>query len=268
MAEQETPEERATEERIEEQVKAEMEQQAGVEPRPGETWEEVARRLEEKVRSEVATWLGMQPSATWADVAQSVESHTKASLGGWAGATPTDSWEMVGRKIEARIRERAARWSGVEPGRVADWDEIGRHVEHRVRSGLARPVGAPEGADWATVASHYRSRIDAQLRERFGRGRPAGEAPAPEEATVTTGEGEKVHREEFRVSGSELLARLKSLVHEGNIRRIIIKQDDRVLVEIPLTLGVVGAIVAPQLAAIGAIAALAAECTIVVERAE
>lgn len=267
MAEQ-TPEERATEERIEEQVKAEMEQQAGVQPRPGETWEDVARRLEEQVRSEVARWLGMQPGATWAEVGQSVESHTKATLGGWAGATPTDSWEIVGRKIEARIRERAARWSGVEPGRVADWDEIGRQVERRVRAGLGRPVGAPEGADWGTVASHYRARIDAQLRERFARTRPAGEAPAEEEAIVSTGEGEKVHREEFRVSGSEVLGRLKALIREGNIRRIIIKQDERVLVEIPLTLGVVGAILAPQLAAIGAIAALAAECTIVVERAE
>ena len=266
MAEQETLGERATEERIEEQVKAEMEQQAGVEPQPGETWEEVARRIEEKVRSEVAGWLGVQPSASWAEVAQSVERHTKASLGGWAGATPADSWETVGRKIEARIRERAAQWSGVEPGRISDWDEIARHVERRVRAGLARPVGAPESADWGTVASHYRARIDAQLRERFGRGRPAGEAPAS--GAAAAGEGEKVHREEFRVSGSELLARLKALIHEGNIRRIIIKQDDRVLVEIPLTLGVVGVILAPQLAAIGAIAALAAECTIVVERAE
>jgi len=58
-------------------------------------------------------------------------------------------------------------------------------------------------------------------------------------------------------------------VHEGNIRRVAIKNEDgRTLVDIPLTVGVVGAIVAPQLAAIGAIAALVTNCTIVVEKAE
>ena len=80
--------------------------------------------------------------------------------------------------------------------------------------------------------------------------------------------GERIRREEFRVSGSELLERFKELLHEGNIRRVLIKQDGRIIAEFPLTLGVVGAIFAPTLAAVGAIAALVAECTIVVERAE
>jgi len=80
---------------------------------------------------------------------------------------------------------------------------------------------------------------------------------------------EKVRTEEFRVSGEGLLAKVKDLVHEGNIRRIAIRNEEgRTLIDIPLTLGVVGAVVAPQLAAIGAIAALVTDCTIVVEMAE
>ena len=75
--------------------------------------------------------------------------------------------------------------------------------------------------------------------------------------------------EEFKVSGEELLAKVKQLVNEGNVRRIIIKdKDGKILVEMPLTLGVVGAVFAPILAAVGAIAALVTECTIVVERAK
>lgn len=76
-----------------------------------------------------------------------------------------------------------------------------------------------------------------------------------------------VHTEEFRVNGEELLAKIKSLIHEGNIRRIIIKdKDGKVLIEFPLTFGVVGLVLAPTLAAVGAIAALVTEATIVVEK--
>jgi hypothetical protein len=80
---------------------------------------------------------------------------------------------------------------------------------------------------------------------------------------------EKVHTEEFRVDGEELLGKIKKLVKEGNIRRIIIKnKEGKVVFEIPLTFGVVGALIAPQLAAIGAIAALLTEATVVVEKNE
>jgi hypothetical protein len=80
---------------------------------------------------------------------------------------------------------------------------------------------------------------------------------------------EKVRTEEFRVDGEELLAKIKNLVKEGNIRRIIIKnKEGKVVFEIPLTIGVVGALIVPQLAAIGAIAALVTEATVVVEKAE
>lgn len=73
--------------------------------------------------------------------------------------------------------------------------------------------------------------------------------------------------EEFTVSGEELLGKVKSLINEGNIRRIIIKDSEgKPLVEFPVTIGVVGALFAPMLAAVGAIAALVTKCTIVVER--
>jgi hypothetical protein len=73
--------------------------------------------------------------------------------------------------------------------------------------------------------------------------------------------------EEFKVNGEQLLAKIKQLVHEGNIRRIIIKdKDGKVLIEFPLTLGVVGLVLVPTLAAVGAIAALVSEATILVEK--
>ena len=78
---------------------------------------------------------------------------------------------------------------------------------------------------------------------------------------------EKFRTEEFRVDGEELLRKVKNLINEGNIRRVIIKdKEGKVIFEIPLTFGVVGALIAPQLAAIGAIAALLGEATVVVEK--
>ena len=75
--------------------------------------------------------------------------------------------------------------------------------------------------------------------------------------------------ETFNIKGEDLVKKVKELVHEGNIRRIIIKdKNGKILVEFPLTFGVVGALIAPALAAIGAIAALVSECSIVVEREE
>ena len=80
---------------------------------------------------------------------------------------------------------------------------------------------------------------------------------------------EKFRTEEFRVNGEELLSRIKKLIHEGNIRRVIIKdKDGKTVLEIPMTFGVVGALIAPPLAAIGAIAALLTEATVVVEKVE
>ena len=78
----------------------------------------------------------------------------------------------------------------------------------------------------------------------------------------------KTVREEFKINGEQLLNKVKELLHEGNIRRVIVKQDDRTILEIPLTLGVAGILLAPTLAALGAAAALLSECTIVVEKVE
>jgi hypothetical protein len=75
--------------------------------------------------------------------------------------------------------------------------------------------------------------------------------------------------EEFRVKGEEVLGKIKELIHEGNIRRIIIKdRDGKTMIEFPLTFGVVGAVLAPTLAAVGAVAALIGDATIVVEKAD
>ena len=79
--------------------------------------------------------------------------------------------------------------------------------------------------------------------------------------------GSETRTEEFSVSGKELVDQVKKLVHEGNIRRIVIKDPEgKVLMEIPLTIGVVGALLLPTVAALGVIAALVTRCTIVVER--
>lgn len=83
---------------------------------------------------------------------------------------------------------------------------------------------------------------------------------------MSGGEGDE-SRERHRVQGDRLVAKVKELVHEGNVRRLVIRDDDgKVLIEAPLTVGVVGAVVAPVWAAIGAIAAPVANCSIEVER--
>ncbi len=81
---------------------------------------------------------------------------------------------------------------------------------------------------------------------------------------MTTSNG----RESFKLNIDELSDRLSKLVHEGNVRKVIVKRDDNTIAEFPLTAGVVGAVLAPPLAAIGAIAALVTNCTIEVERTD
>lgn len=76
----------------------------------------------------------------------------------------------------------------------------------------------------------------------------------------------KIKSEEFKVCGSELVDKVKELVHQGNIRRIVIKQDGDTVIELPLTVAAVGVVFAPVLAAVGAFAALVSNCSIVVER--
>ncbi len=80
-------------------------------------------------------------------------------------------------------------------------------------------------------------------------------------------EGIKIDKETFRVKGEELVKKVKELIKEGNVRKITIKdKKGKTLINFPLSIGVVGAVVAPVLAAVGAIAALVTECTISVEK--
>jgi hypothetical protein len=72
--------------------------------------------------------------------------------------------------------------------------------------------------------------------------------------------------ETIKVQGGQLVEELRKLLHEGNVRRVIVRQKGRTVAEFPLTVGLVGAVAAPVLAAIGALAALLADCSIDVER--
>ncbi len=81
-------------------------------------------------------------------------------------------------------------------------------------------------------------------------------------------EQKPTYQEELQVMGEQLLTRVKELIHEGNVRRIIIKQEGRTVVEFPLTIGVVGTLLNPTLAAVGALGALLAQCSIEVVRAD
>jgi Domain of unknown function (DUF4342) len=77
---------------------------------------------------------------------------------------------------------------------------------------------------------------------------------------------ERTFKESFKVAADQLVDAVKRIVHEGNVRRVIIKQENRTVAEFPLTVGVVGTVLAPILAAVGAIAAYMNDCTIEVER--
>ena len=78
----------------------------------------------------------------------------------------------------------------------------------------------------------------------------------------------RTFKETIEVKGEELVGKVKALIAEGNVRRVRIRQQQRTIAEFPLTAGVVGTVLAPVLAALGALAAILAECTIEVERTE
>ena len=78
---------------------------------------------------------------------------------------------------------------------------------------------------------------------------------------------EKSNHESFKVSGDEILTKVKEIIKEGNARRIIIKNDkDETIMEFPLTIGAIGVVLAPIFAAVGTLTALATNCTIIVEK--
>jgi hypothetical protein len=77
------------------------------------------------------------------------------------------------------------------------------------------------------------------------------------------------NHESFKVSADELLSKVKEIMKEGNARKIIIKNEkEEIIMEFPLTIGAIGVVLAPVFAAVGAIAALATDCTIIVEKKE
>ena len=74
--------------------------------------------------------------------------------------------------------------------------------------------------------------------------------------------------ESFKAEGENAVEKVKQIVHEGNVRRVVVKHEARTIAEFPLTAGVVGALLAPVLAAIGVIVALMKDCTIELERTQ
>jgi Domain of unknown function (DUF4342) len=86
--------------------------------------------------------------------------------------------------------------------------------------------------------------------------------------TVTTGTVTAEAKEQWALKGEELVEKVKELIHEGNVRRLIIKHDGHTVVEIPVTVGVIGMVLSPTLAAVGAIATLISNCTVEVVRTD
>jgi hypothetical protein len=79
---------------------------------------------------------------------------------------------------------------------------------------------------------------------------------------------EKTWWESFKVEGGDIVEKVRKLIHEGNVRRVVVQHQGRTVAEFPLTAGVLGAVLAPVLAALGALVALLKDCTIQVERAD
>jgi Domain of unknown function (DUF4342) len=80
-------------------------------------------------------------------------------------------------------------------------------------------------------------------------------------------QNEKSNHESYKVSGDEILSKVKEIIKEGNARKIIIKNEkDETIMEFPLTIGAIGVVLAPIFAAVGALTALATHCTIIVEK--
>jgi Domain of unknown function (DUF4342) len=94
------------------------------------------------------------------------------------------------------------------------------------------------------------------------------ETTAPPERQIRDHASEsKTRREEHKVRGDKIVAKMKELLHEGNVRHVVIKNDDgKTLIEFPVTVGVAGALLIPVWAAVGALAALVTNCSIEVER--
>lgn len=130
----------------------------------------------------------------------------------------------------------------------------------------ARQTAAAADNTAANAASDAASDAANAAQNATAQGAAAQGAAAQGAATPADRHG-RTFTEEFRLSGEAVVAKVKELVREGNVRRIAIKNDDgKVLIEIPLTIGVIGTVLLPVWAAVGAIAAMVANLTITVER--
>lgn len=130
----------------------------------------------------------------------------------------------------------------------------------RQTAAAADNTAANAASDAANAAQN------ATAQGAAAQGAAAQNAAAQGAATPADRHG-RTFTEEFRLSGEAVVAKVKELVREGNVRRIAIKNDDgKVLIEIPLTIGVIGTVLLPVWAAVGAIAAMVANLTITVER--
>lgn len=90
---------------------------------------------------------------------------------------------------------------------------------------------------------------------------------APPDRQIESTHTERTAREEYRVKGERVIAKIKELLHEGNVRHVVIKNEEgRTLIEFPVTVGVAGALLVPVWAAVGAVAAIVSSCSIEVER--
>jgi len=86
------------------------------------------------------------------------------------------------------------------------------------------------------------------------------------QALINLEASERVRRETFQVSGSELVEKVRHLLHESTVRKVVVKTGDRTLFEIPVAVGAIGALVLPTLAALGVVAAMVTQASIIVER--
>ena len=79
---------------------------------------------------------------------------------------------------------------------------------------------------------------------------------------------DKTRWESFKADGDQMVERLKQLIHEGNVRRVVVEHDGHTVAEFPLTAGIVGVVVAPVVAAVGVLIAMIKDCTIQIERGD
>ena len=162
--------------RVEERIRGELAALVGA--APSAEWREIGGKLEENVRGEVAELAGQKPGASWGEIEDQVDRRVKTAVGGWAGVQPEDDWVTAGRKMEAAARERAAHAAGTTDARDADWGEIGRNVEQRVRSRVAEWAGARESEPWRDVGPKLVTTVQERGKE-WWRDQVEGDKPDP-----------------------------------------------------------------------------------------